>query len=103
MQIRECYDSVRSYTFHNGLFVPSYSVSLMSAISAVAGGSSFNFATDASHLQAPDGGQLPVKHRGKFSLLECKFKRNPLTLVKKTRRDTSKAMLWYRRLGHLNQ
>ena len=94
---------MRSYTFHNVLFVPSYSVNLMNVSSAVARGSSFSFAADASHLLALDGGQLPVTQRRKLFFLECKFKRNPMTLVTKTRRDTSDAMLWHRRLGHLNQ
>ena len=54
-------------------------------------------------MLAPDGGQLPVRQHGKLFFLECKFKRNPMTLVTKTRRDTSDAMLWHQRLGHLNQ
>ena len=103
VDIRECHDAVRSYTFHNVLFVPSYSVNLMSVSSDVARGSSFSFAADASYLLAPDGGQLSVKQRGKLFFLECKFNRNPTTLVTKTRRDTSDAMLWHRQLGHLNQ
>ena len=69
----------------------------------MARGSSFSFAANASHLLAPDGGQLPVKQRGKLFFLECKFNRNPMTLETKTRRDTSDAMLWYRQRGHLNQ
>ncbi|XP_063720043.1 uncharacterized protein LOC134846590 [Symsagittifera roscoffensis] len=103
MQIRECHDAVRRYTFHTVLFVPRYSVNLMIVSSAVARDSSFTFAADALHLLAPDGGQLPVKQRGKLFFLECKFNRNPMTLVTKTRRDTSDAMLWHRRQGHLNQ
>ena len=101
--IRDCHDAVRSYTFHNKLFVPSYNVNLVSVSSALARGSSISFAADASHLLAPDGGQLPVKQRGKLFFLECKFNGNPMTLVTKTRRDTSDAMLWHRQLGHLNQ
>ena len=59
VEISDCHDAVRSYTFHNLLFVPSYSVNLMSVSSAVARGSSFSFASDASHhLLAPDGGQI---------------------------------------------
>ena len=76
------------------LFVPSYSVNSMSLRSAVDRGSSFCFASDASHLLAPDGRQLPVKQRGKLFFLECKFKGNPMILLTKTRRDTSDAMLW---------
>ena len=78
-------------------------MNLMSARPAVFRSSSFSFAADASHLLPPDGGQLPVKQRGKLFLLECKFKRNPMTLVMKTRRNTSNARLWHRRQGHLNQ
>ena len=103
VEIRDCHDAVRSYTFHNLLFVPSYSVNLMSVSSAVARGSSFSFTADASHLLAPVGGQLPVKQRGRLFFLDCKFNRNPMTLVTKTRRDNSDAMLWHRRLGQLNQ
>ena len=95
MEIRDCHDAVRSYTFHNVLFVPSYSVNSMSVSSAVARGSSFSFAADASHLLASDGGQLPVKRRGKLFFLECKFMRKPMTLVTKTRRDNRDAMLWH--------
>ena len=100
VEIRDCHDAVRSYTFHNVLFVPSYSVNLMSVSSAVARGSIFSFAADASHLLAPDGGQLPAKQRGKLFFPDCKFNGNPMTLMTKTRRDTSDAMLWHRRLGH---
>ena len=103
VEIKDCHDDVRSYTFHNVLFALSYSVNLMSVSSAVARGSSFSFATNASHLLAPDGGQLPVKQCVKLFYLECKFNRNPMTLVKKTRRDTSDAMLWHRRLRQLSQ
>ena len=78
-------------------------MNLTSVSSAVARGSSFSFAADASHLLAPDGGQLPVKQRGKRFFLECKFNRNPMFLVTKTRGDTSDAMLWHRRLEHFNQ
>ena len=102
VEIRDCHDAVKSYTFHNKLFVPSYSVTLMSVSSAVARGSSFSFTVDASHLMAPDGGQLPVKQRGKLFFLECKFNRNPMTLVTRTSGDTSDAMLWHPRLRHLN-
>ena len=93
VEIRDCHDALRRYTFHNVLLVPSYSVNLASVSSAVARGSSFSFAADASHLLEPDGGQLPVKQRGTLFLLECKFNRNPMFLVKKTRRYTSDAML----------
>ena len=48
-------------------------------------------------------GQPPVNQRGKLFFLECKVKRNSITLVTKTRLDTSDAMLWHRRLGLLNQ
>ena len=75
----------------------------MNVSSAMARGSSLSFAADASHLLTPDGGQLPVKQPGKLFFLECKFSRNPMILVTKTRRDTSGAMLWHRRLGHLHQ
>ena len=75
----------------------------MSVSSAVARGSSFSFAADATHLLASDGGQLPVKQRGKLFFLECQFKRNPMTLVTKTRRDNRDAMLWHRGLRYLNQ
>ena len=60
-EIRDCHDDVRSCTFHNEIFVPSYSVNLMSLSSAMASGSSFSFALDASRLLSPDGRQLPVK------------------------------------------
>ena len=103
VKIRDCHDAVKRYTFHNVLLVPSYSVNLASVSSAVTGGSSFSFAADASHLLAPDGGQLPVKQRGKLFFLECKFNRNPMFLVTKTRGDTSDARLWRRRLEHFNQ
>ena len=53
-EIRDCHDAVRNYTFNKVLFLPSYSVNLMSVSSAVARGSSFSFAADASHLLAPD-------------------------------------------------
>ena len=78
-------------------------MNLMSVSSAVARGPSFSFAVDASHLLASDGGQLPVKQRGTLFFLECNIKRNPIALVTKTRRDTSDAMFWHQRLGHLNQ
>ena len=39
-----------------------------------------------------------MKQRGKPFFLECNFRRNPIILVTKIRRDTSDAMLW-----HLNQ
>ena len=103
VEIRDCHDAVRNYTFHNVLFGPSYSVNLMSVSSAVARGSSFSIDADACRLLAADGRQLPVKQRGKLFILECKFKRNPMTLMTKTKRDTNDAMLWHRRLRHLNQ
>ena len=103
VDIRDCQDVTRSYTFHNVLFVPSYNVNLMSVSSAIARGSSFSFTSDSSHLVAPDGRRLPVKQRGKLFFLECKFKRNAMTLATKAKMETSSAMLWHRRLGHLNK
>ena len=103
MKTRDCRDAVRSYTFHIVLFLPSYNVNLMNVSSAAAKGSSFSFAADALHLLTPDGIQLPVKQRRKLFFLECKFKRNSMNLVTKTRWDTSDAMLWHQRLGLLNQ
>ena len=103
VEIRDCHDVVRSYTFQNVRFVPSYRVNLITVSTAVARASSFIFAADASHRLAPDGRQLTVKQRSKLFFLECKFKRNPMTLVTKTRSDTSDAMLSHRWLGHLNQ
>ena len=75
VEIRDCNDAVRSYTFHNVLFVPNYSMNLTSVSSAVARGSSFSFAADASHLLAPDGGQLYVKQRDKISSLSESLER----------------------------
>ena len=56
VEIKDCHDVARIYTFHDVQFAPSYGVVLMSVNSAVARGSSFSFAADASHLLAPDGG-----------------------------------------------
>ena len=61
VEIKDCYDAARSYTFFDVLFMPRCSVNLMNVSSAVARGSSFSSATDASHLLALDRGQLPVK------------------------------------------
>ena len=44
-----------------------------------------------------------MNQRHKFLFLECKVKRNSMTLVTKTRLGTSDAMLWHQRLGLLNQ
>ena len=87
VEIRDCHDTL----FTMCCCVTSYSVNLMSVSSAVPRGSSFSFAADELHLLAPDEGQLPVEQRGKLFFLECNFKRNPITLVTKTRRDTSNA------------
>ena len=43
VEIRDCHDAARSYTFHNKLFVLSYNVKLKIVSSAKARGSSFNF------------------------------------------------------------
>ena len=87
VEIRDCHNVVRSYTFLNVLFVSSYSVKLMSVSSAVARGSSFGFVADASHLLAPDRRQLPVKQRGKLFFPECKLNRNPMTLLTKKNKE----------------
>ena len=82
MEIRDCHDAVRSYFFRNVLFVPSYSLNLMSGSSAVASGLSFTStrASDSSFTSTGiRWGQLPVKQRGKLFFPECKFKRNPMT------------------------
>ena len=50
VEIRDCHAAMRSYTFHNVLFVPSYSVNLMSVSSAVARGSSFSFSLQVRHI-----------------------------------------------------
>ena len=50
VEIRDCHDAMRSYTFHNVLFVPSYSVDLMSVSSAEARGSSFSFSLHMRHI-----------------------------------------------------
>ena len=54
VEIKNCHDAVRSYTFLHVLFVPRYRVNLMTVSSAVASGSSFSSATVASHLLALD-------------------------------------------------
>ena len=64
VEIRDCHDAAKRYTFHKVLLLPTNSVNLMSVCSAVARSSSFNFAADALHLLAPDGRKLPVRQRG---------------------------------------
>ena len=64
VEIRGCHDTVRSHTFFNVLFVPTYCVNLMGVRSAVAIASRFSFAVEALHLLPPDGRQLHVKQSG---------------------------------------
>ena len=69
--IRDCHDAVRSYTFHNVLFVPSYNMNLMKVSSAVARGSSFNFTADSSHRLAPNWGGYLLSSAASFYSLSA--------------------------------
>ena len=89
-----------TYELRDVLCVPGYQMNLLSVAKATTHGHSFTFGATGAKLVLENQKQVSIETINDLYMLKCRF-RYQASSANSTR--STKAQLWHRRLGHLNQ